>query len=160
MCEFTGMNSKMNSYIWILTYDFIIFIMFMNSFPNSYYTFTAAYGPRQCDFCFPCFESLHGEGSAAKRKPICQTLRNIRVTWTPRNKKWQPSSALPKRQKDISHIYVPLLQCKAQCSCTYHPIAHDLCTKHRSSGSRALKQQKYASWNFACSRSFKQLCSK
>ena len=87
MCEFTGMNSKMNSYIWILTYDFIIFIMFMNSFPNSYYTFTAAYGPRPCDFCFPCFESLHGEGSAAKRKPICQTLRNIRVTWTPRNRK-------------------------------------------------------------------------
>ena len=33
------MNSYMNSYIWILTYDFTIFFMIMNSYMNSYYEF-------------------------------------------------------------------------------------------------------------------------
>ena len=33
--QFTSMTSKINSYIWILTYDFTLFLMIMNSYMNS-----------------------------------------------------------------------------------------------------------------------------
>ena len=37
--EFILMNSYMNSYTWIQSYDFTIFFMIMNSYMNSYYEF-------------------------------------------------------------------------------------------------------------------------
>ena len=109
-------------------------------------------------FCFPYFESLHGPYCTVKRQ-VYQTLRKITVTCTPRIKKSGGNNNtryIREKENDISHICVPLLQCRSSVvvSSSYCP---SLC-KYLSYGS--LRQQKYVSSNFGCSKSFKQLYSK
>ena len=107
----------------------------------------------RCVFCFSYFGSLHRDVhlKEAGLSWFCKTVTcwNIAVTSTTRNEK---VAALPRRQKDISHICVLVLQCKPSGTVS----ASSLC---KNWSSESIKEQKAVSQNFGCSRSVKPPCS-
>ena len=85
---------------------------------------------------------------------VCQIWWNNALIWRSLRRKGKMAD-LQKRQNDISHTCVRLLQCNPSwiVLSSYHPSQ----CKNLSSGS--LRWQKSKSWNFWCRRSFKQSSS-